>query len=90
MADTPGFVFRHREQIHAYINRCPHLGIELNWMPGRFFDLEKNFIQCSTHGALFKPHDGHCIVGPCVGEHLARLPVREQNGQVEICVREDP
>lgn len=89
IADTPGFTFRHQGQLHAFINRCPHLGIELNWMPGRFFDLEQTFIQCSTHGALFQPHTGHCIAGPCAGEHLTALPVREQNGRIEVCINPD-
>lgn len=89
VADTPGFAFRHQGEVRAFINRCPHLGIELNWMPDRFFDLEQTFIQCSTHGALFLPQTGHCIAGPCAGEHLAALPVREQNGRVEVCVNPD-
>lgn len=89
IADTPGFVFRHRGRVHAYINRCPHLGIELNWQPERFFDLEQTFIQCSTHGALFLPDTGHCIAGPCAGEHLIAMPVREHNGAVEVRISPD-
>ena len=84
--DTPGFVMFHRDQLGAYANRCPHLGIELNWMPGRFLDADGDFIQCATHGALFTPDRGHCIAGPCQGDALSPLEVRESRGQILVRV----
>ena len=36
-------------------------------------DADNLFIQCSTHGALFKPGSGECIAGPCQGDSLAAL-----------------
>ncbi|WP_372965306.1 Rieske (2Fe-2S) protein [Marinobacter sp.] len=82
-----GFVFLDNGNPRAYLNICPHLGIELNWMPGRFMDSDNLFIQCSTHGALFKPSSGECIAGPCQGEALTELDVRERNGDIEIRVQ---
>jgi len=79
-----GFMFLHEGQPRAYLNRCPHLGIELNWMPGRFMDTDKQFIQCSSHGALFLPGNGECIAGPCQGDALTALDVRITDGQVQI------
>ncbi len=79
-----GFLFLDGEEPRAYLNICPHLGIELNWMPGRFMDSDNLFIQCATHGALFKPGDGECIAGPCQGDALTQLEVREQEGQLEV------
>lgn len=79
-----GFLFLDGDAPRAYLNVCPHLGIELNWMPGRFMDSDNLFIQCSTHGALFKPGDGECIAGPCQGDALTQLEVREQEGQLEV------
>jgi len=76
-----GFVFLDNTTPRAYLNQCPHTGIELNWMPGRFMDTDNLFIQCSTHGALFKPRDGECIAGPCQGDALTALDVRE-NGEI--------
>ncbi|MFE8071371.1 Rieske 2Fe-2S domain-containing protein [Marinobacteraceae bacterium S3BR75-40.1] len=84
LEDTALFLVRHRGVVHAYRNRCPHLGIELNWAPNRFLDLDKRFIQCSTHGALFKIQDGHCIAGPCQGEALTALGCREGDGQIWV------
>lgn len=79
-----GFVFLHGHAPKAYVNKCPHMGVELNWMPGRFMDIDNLFLQCSTHGALFKPGDGECIAGPCQGDVLTALDVRETEGVLEV------
>ncbi|MCK0106991.1 Rieske 2Fe-2S domain-containing protein [Marinobacter sp. S0848L] len=79
-----GFVFLDHGTRRAYLNLCPHLGIELNWMPGRFMDADNLFIQCATHGALFKPGTGECIAGPCQGDALTELEVRERDGVIEV------
>ena len=73
-----GFVLLHKGRPRAYVNQCPHLGIELNWMPGRFLDADHCFIQCSTHGALFLPDSGECIAGPCQGDALTPLDLAER------------
>lgn len=83
-----GFVFLNGGELRAYVNQCPHLGIELNWMPGRFMDADNLFIQCSTHGALFKPGTGECIAGPCQGDALTALDVRVDAGEVQIRFQE--
>lgn len=57
----------------AYQNKCPHLGIPLNWEVDKFYSMEKTHIQCSTHGALFTLDKGHCIAGPCVDQSLMTL-----------------
>ena len=41
-----GFLFLDGTAPRAYLNVCPHLGVELNWMPGRFMDSDNLFIQC--------------------------------------------
>ena len=68
------FVVRNKDAIHAYENRCPHTGVELNWQPNVFLDAELKHIQCGTHGALFRIEDGFCIYGPCAGASLT--PIR--------------
>lgn len=82
--DTPGFVISHQGELRAYVNRCPHLGIELNWRPGRFLDAEQCFIQCATHGALFTLDKGLCVAGPCQGEALLQLDARIDQGQILV------
>ena len=70
--------------IAAYINRCPHRGIELNWMPDRFMDLTKEFIQCAMHGAQFRVSDGLCVSGPCVGQTLEPVDIEVIDGVMQL------
>jgi nitrite reductase/ring-hydroxylating ferredoxin subunit len=70
----PAFVVRVGDEVVAYRNRCPHTGAPLNWNPDDFLSLERDFIQCAIHGALFRLLDGFCVHGPCSGRSL--LPVR--------------
>lgn len=84
--DTPvaGFILHWRGQWYAYRNSCPHIGVALNWMPNRFFDLDWKLIQCGLHGALFRPEDGLCVYGPCVGRSLEPLPFVIDNAEIYI------
>lgn len=77
-----GFAVRHGGAVHAYVNRCPHMGTELDWQPGEFFDVAGLYLVCATHGALFQPATGSCVAGPCRGASLEKLGTREDNGRV--------
>jgi len=79
---TDIFVIHKHNQFHAYINQCPHTGVTLNWQPNQFFDIENKFIQCATHGALFRVNDGHCVRGPCVGKNLFALELMVKDHQL--------
>lgn len=78
------FAVRKGDQVYVYRNRCPHAGAPLNWMPDRFLDREKEFIQCTVHGALFTIEEGDCIAGPCAGDCLSPLDSEVRNGDVWI------
>jgi nitrite reductase/ring-hydroxylating ferredoxin subunit len=67
-------VVRGARKYHSYLNRCPHRGLPLNWLPDQFLDPEGSRLQCANHGALFNVADGYCIAGPCAGTRLS--PVR--------------
>ena len=82
--DISLFAVNKQGQIHVYLNLCPHRGIPLEWQPHQFLDLEKNFIQCATHGALFSIDNGECIAGPCPGEMLTSIPSTVKKGQVWV------
>jgi nitrite reductase/ring-hydroxylating ferredoxin subunit len=77
-------VVREQENIFVYHNLCPHTGIPLEWQPDQFFDLGKAFLQCATHGALFRSEDGYCVRGPCAGDSLQAIPFQINNGQIFI------
>ncbi len=64
------FLIYHENKVHSYLNRCPHTGVNLDWLPNQFLDSNNEFIQCATHGALFRIEDGRCLQGPCVGDQL--------------------
>lgn len=79
---APGFVVRYEGRLCAYLNECQHVPIELDFNEGDFFDLSKTFLICSTHGALYRPHTGECVGGPCRGRRLTPLHVEELDGDV--------
>jgi nitrite reductase/ring-hydroxylating ferredoxin subunit len=84
---TNGFAIRFRGEVRAYVNRCPHMGTELDWQPGEFFGGMPDcglYLVCSTHGALFEPLTGKCVAGPCRGASLEPLQVREREGRITV------
>ncbi len=82
------FAIRQDNQLFAYWNSCPHMGIPLNWMPEKFLDLDGVFLQCSSHGALFKVDDGECVGGPCVGDHLSPVTLKRDGDQYFIAANQ--
>jgi len=79
---APAFVVRHQGRVHAYLNRCGHMPMELDWREGEFFDFEGRDLICSTHGATYEAAGGKCLGGPCAGTPLVRLQVEEHDGKV--------
>lgn len=80
-------VVRHGAETRAYLNSCPHQGVRLDWQPGVFLDVEGRHLQCSMHGALFNPHDGLCVSGPCAGRALLKVPLVERDGLLGVAAR---
>jgi nitrite reductase/ring-hydroxylating ferredoxin subunit len=76
------FAIRYHGRVHAYVNRCAHVPVELDWQPGKFFDIGRRLLICSTHGAVYAPASGQCLGGPCSGGALVPLPVEERDGKV--------
>jgi len=83
-SDQSILVVKKDGQLSVFINNCPHLGIPMNLEPDRFLDMEKNFIMCSTHGALFKIDDGECVQGPCLGKKLSPVPYEIRGEEVFV------
>ena len=70
---APAFAIRHGGRVYAYLNRCAHIAMELDWKAGKFFDADSEYLICSTHGALYAPESGACRGGPCRGAALSGL-----------------
>ena len=81
---TPAFVVRHHGKPRAYLNQCGHVGVELDWNEGAFFDADGLYLICSTHGALYDPATGHCVSGRCNGKGLVPLTVVEEDERIYL------
>lgn len=79
---TTGFVVRYDGKVYGFVNRCAHIPVELDWNEGDFFNMDRNALICSTHGAQYEPTTGYCFLGPCKGRSLAPLTVIERDNQV--------
>lgn len=75
---------RRGDAVYTYLNVCPHIGSPLDFEPGRFLDDEGSHIICSTHAALFRIEDGHCVSGPCEGDGLTPVGSRVRDGEVFV------
>ena len=78
------FAVRYGGKVFGFLNRCAHIGIELDWQPGEFFDESGLYLVCATHGATYLPDSGMCIAGPCRGARLTQLDVFEHNGGIYL------
>ena len=75
------FAVRYQGAVHAYLNRCSHVAMEMDWQPNRFFDLTGHYLVCGSHGAMFRPDTGHCVHGPGRGP-LLKIEALEHDGVV--------
>lgn len=73
---TDIFITQRDGHFYAYKNLCPHLKVELEYLENQFLDQEKEYIECSTHGALFLVDSGKCVSGPCLGQTLSKVPIQ--------------
>ncbi|NKI68574.1 Rieske 2Fe-2S domain-containing protein [Collimonas pratensis] len=80
--DAVAFVIRYDNVAHAYLNRCAHVAMELDWNEGDFFESSGLYLMCATHGAVYEPETGRCAGGPCRGGRLHKILVEESNDQV--------
>jgi nitrite reductase/ring-hydroxylating ferredoxin subunit len=78
------FAIRHGGQVRGYLNRCAHVPVEMDFQLGEFFDLERRYLICSVHGALYDPSDGACLLGRCQGRGLTPVPLLERDGAVYL------
>ena len=75
------FAIRYQGVPHAYLNRCTHVAMEMDFQPDRFFDDTGSWLLCATHGASYAPDTGECAGGPCRGG-LVKIELTELDGVV--------
>ena len=81
-ADEECFVINFRGQYHAYVNRCRHVPMAMDWIENQFFAEQDRYLMCQTHNAYFEPASGECIAGPpsACGKFLYRVPLEIEGG----------
>jgi len=78
------FIIQRDGRLYGYLNRCPHTGVNLDWLPNQFLDASGALIVCATHGAQFRVEDGYCIFGPCAGLSLTPAALVIEDGDVYL------
>jgi nitrite reductase/ring-hydroxylating ferredoxin subunit len=69
------FVVNHGGQLYAYVNRCCHVPMSMDWIENQFMTEDKQYILCATHGACYQPDTGECVSGPPFGKFLTGVPL---------------
>lgn len=85
-----GLLVGYEGAIFAYVNRCRHIPLSLDWMDNAFFTEDGRYLICANHGATYEPGTGECVWGPCFGAFLQAVPI-EIRGEdiVAFCPAED-
>ena len=79
-----GFIVKTPRGVAAYVNYCPHAGHPLNFRPHKFLTPDGSLILCGSHGALFARDSGFCVLGPCAGQSLTKIPIEVVSGFVML------
>ncbi|WP_159917741.1 Rieske 2Fe-2S domain-containing protein [Pantoea sp. 18069] len=82
------FAVRFEGRAQAYLNRCTHIPMELDWQPNQVFDDSGQWLLCATHGAAYAPDTGACVGGPCRGG-LVKIALCEARGVVHWHTSDD-
>lgn len=62
----------------AYANVCRHRALPLDLGALSPMSDDGRYLLCHQHGALYRLEDGKCVVGPCAGENLTPVDVKEE------------
>ena len=68
--------------LYAYINRCRHIALSMDWVDNHFFTDDRRYLICANHGATYEPTTGECVWGPCFGAFLQSVPLEITQGKI--------
>jgi nitrite reductase/ring-hydroxylating ferredoxin subunit len=80
--DIEALLVNYQGNFFAYLNRCPHVGISMDWVDNQFFTVDRRYLMCANHGAVFEPPTGECVWGPCVGAALQKLALEIEGEKI--------
>ena len=83
-ADEECFLINFGGEFHAYVNRCRHVPMAMDWVDNQFFAEDGRYLMCQTHNACYEPASGECIAGPptACGKFLYRVPTEIEDGVI--------
>lgn len=83
-AEEECFLINFRGEYHAYVNRCRHVPMAMDWIDNQFFAERGRYLMCQTHNAYYEPASGECIAGPpsACGKALYRVPLEIEDGAI--------
>src|SRR5260370_32935029 len=73
--DEECFAINYHGHFHAYVNRCRHVPMAMDWVDNEFFAEQGRYVRCQTHTANSAPASGEWIAAPPTP--CARLPNRD-------------
>ncbi len=76
--------------LFAYVNRCCHIPMSMDWVDNHFFTEDKRYLVCANHGATYEPATGECIWGPCLGAFLQGVPLEVSGEKILAFCPEEP
>jgi nitrite reductase/ring-hydroxylating ferredoxin subunit len=80
-------------QLVAFANRCQHNPVPLDTADVvtlasgvRAAPMADDgvHLMCHSHGALYRPADGRCILGPCFGQSLFPMDIEDSGDEVAL------
>ena len=82
----PLLLFRDGDDLHGYVNKCPHHWLTMNRpADNQFVMWSEDELMCVHHCAVFKlTNAGRCVDGPCLGTNLVNVPLVVINEQVLV------
>jgi nitrite reductase/ring-hydroxylating ferredoxin subunit len=88
--DVQALLVNYGGEFFAFTNRCPHVGITLDWVDNQFFSVDQRYLMCANHGAVFEPNTGECIWGPCVGLSLQSIALEIKGKRIFVRDADSP
>jgi nitrite reductase/ring-hydroxylating ferredoxin subunit len=77
-------VVRQGDEVFVWLNDCPHEHRPMEYRQDQFLSGDRGHIVCYAHSAHFDIRSGRCFAGPCLGEHLVKVPARIRDGAVWV------
>lgn len=83
-ADEECFIINYKGHFYAYVNRCRHVPMAMDWVDNQFFCEQGRYLMCQTHNAYYQPDSGECIAGPpgTAGKFLYRVAIEIVDGVI--------